>query len=101
MTKNKEDFSEEKALYVSEMIQTNMTDLIKTIYANIDEDDIYSMLAAYSSLYTMTSYIEFKLRYDFNVENSLIETARAGAENYMVNMVSKELGLNPQKKSDA
>lgn len=90
----------EKAIKLAEMIQRAITDITDAVSHNIDEEDMYSKLAVYSALCTVTSYYDFKLR-ESGYTNSEIEITKEGAEKYVLSLISEELNLSPQKKGDA
>ena len=82
------------------MIQRAITDITDAVSHNIDEENIYSKLAVYSALCTVTSYYDFKLR-ESGYTNSEIEITKEGAEKYVLSLISEELGVAPVKKGDA
>jgi hypothetical protein len=58
------------------------------------------MLSAYSALLTVTSYFEYRLRKN-GFSTSAIEGTKTGSEEYVLNMISEELGAVTQKKGNA
>lgn len=90
----------DKAIKLAEMIQRAITDITEAVSHNIDEDDMYSKLAVYSALCTVTSYYDFKLR-ESGYTNAEIEITKEGAEKYVLSLISEELGLPSQKKGNA
>jgi hypothetical protein len=97
---NQDDKEYEEAVRLADMIQRSIADISEAVSYNIDEQDSYSMLSAYSALLTVTSYFEYRLRKN-GFLNSAIEGTKAGAEDYVLNMISEELGAVTQKKGNA
>lgn len=105
MSKNKKDdeltdSEYEKALIIAEMIKRNVEDIIAVVSANSSTGDIYSSLAAYSSLLAVANYMEFKLTEE-NISQQLLESTKVNAENYALDLISQEKNVGVQKKGDA
>ena len=94
------DLEYERALIIAQLIKRNVDDIIAVIDANSQSDDIYTSLAAYSSLLAVSSYMEYNLR-EQGITDILIESTKNSAENYALNLISEERNLGVQKKGDA
>ncbi len=88
-----------KATKLSKNIQKNIHDLTDVIIKNLDEND-ESMLAAYSALVSLMYYFDFRLR-DRGTTEKIISEAKENAEEYVLELISEELGAYTQKKGNA
>ncbi len=94
------DLDYERALVVAELIKKNVDDIISVITTNCKSSDIYTSLAAFSSLLAVANYMEYNLR-DQQITNDVIEATKNSAESYALNLISEEKNLGVQKKGDA
>jgi hypothetical protein len=76
---------------LASLITRNIRDITTTITMNIDYDKPYTVLAAYAGAYSVTSYFEYKLT-ELGISPQAIQKAKEGAERYVIDVISSDLG---------
>lgn len=97
---NKEDDVKETAIEMANLINRNIQDVTKTITLNIDYSKPHTVLSAYAAVYTVAQYFEYKLS-QFGISPGAIQTAKQGADKYVVDVISGDLEKFPLDKGDA
>ena len=87
--------TEEKKVPTAEqmapLITKSIRDITTTITMNIDYDRPYTVLAAYAGAYSVCSYFEYKLN-DLGLSPGAIQKAKEGAEKYVIDVISSDIG---------
>lgn len=82
------------------LITKNIRDVTTAVTMNIDYQQPHTILAAFGAVYSVASYFEYKLS-NFGLTPEAIQKAKDGAERYVLEVISGDLGNFPIDKGEA
>lgn len=97
---NEEEKIKKVAVEMAKFLNKNIKDIVATITVNIDYEKPHTVLAAFAALYSVESYFEFKLN-QMGITPEAIEKAKEGADRYVTDVISTDLGAYPLSKGEA
>lgn len=98
--KNDEKEVKALALEMAKDINKNIRDITTTITMNIDYERKHTILSAYAALYAVAGYFEYKLS-KLGLTPDSIQKAKEGADKYVVDVISNDLGTFTVEKGEA
>lgn len=100
MTQQNDEEVKKLASEMAALITRNIRDITNTITMNIDYEKKHTILAAYAGVYSVASYFEFKLG-RMGIPTDAMQKAKEGAEKYVLDVISGDLGSFPIDKGEA
>jgi len=85
---------------MASLMNKNIRDVTTTITQNINYEKPHSVLAAFAALYSVESYFQFKLG-QMGISQDAIQKAKDGADKYVTDVISTDLGAFPLNKGEA
>jgi hypothetical protein len=85
---------------MASLLNKNIRDVTTAITVNINYEKPHSILAAFAALYSVESYFEFKLN-QMGISPDAIEKAKEGADKYVTDVISGDLGAFSINKGEA
>jgi hypothetical protein len=85
---------------MAHLITKNIRDVTTALTMNINYDKPYTILAAYSAAYAVTSYFEYKLT-KLGITPGAIQKAKESADKYVIDVISHDTGNFSIDKGDA
>jgi hypothetical protein len=82
------------------MINKNIRDVTTAVTMNIDYNKKHTILAAFAGLYAVSGYFEFKLT-QLGLTPQAIQKAKDGADKYVLDVMSDDLGAFSIDKGEA
>jgi len=86
-----EEEVKELAKEMATLLHKNIRDIVTAITLNIDYEKPHTILAAFAGLYSVETYFQFKLN-QMGIPPDAIEKAKEGADRYVVDVISADLG---------
>jgi ABC-type sugar transport system ATPase subunit len=100
MTDKDEKEVKEMAKDIAVMIQKNIRDVTTAVTMNIDYEKKHTIIAAFAGLYAVSGYFEFKLT-QLGLTPDAIQKAKDGADKYVIDVISGDLGGFSVDKGEA
>lgn len=100
MTDSKEKEVSDLAKEMAAMIHKNIRDVTTAVTMNIDYEKKHTILSAFAGLYAVSNYFEFKLT-QLGLTPDAIQKAKDGADKYVVDVISGDLGSFTIDKGEA
>jgi hypothetical protein len=88
------------ATEMASLINKNIRDITTAITMNLDYKKPHTVLSAYAAVYCVSSYFEFKLT-EMGLTPDAIQKAKEGADKYVVDIISGDLGAFSIDKGEA
>lgn len=82
------------------MIKKNIRDVTTALTMNIDYDKSHTVLSAFAAVYSVSEYFQFKLG-QMGLSPDAIQKAKDGADKYVMDVISGDLGSFPIDKGEA
>ena len=96
--------SEEKikqmANEMATLINKNIRDVTTALTMNINYEKPHTVLSAFAGVYSVSAYFEFKLT-QLGITPDAIQKAKDGADKYVVDVISGDLGAFSVDKGEA
>lgn len=89
MTQETEELKVAREL--ASLITRNIRDVTTALTMNLDYNKPHTILAAFAGAYSVTSYFEYKLT-KLGISPQAIQKAKDGAEKYVIDVISSDLG---------
>lgn len=99
MTEENEEIKD-LAKEMAAMIHKNIVDVTNAITMNIDMEKRHTILSAYAGVYSVCNYFEYKL-VKMGISPDAIQKAKDGADKYVVDVISGDIGGFSIEKGDA
>jgi len=100
MSEKEETELKELAAQMAGMIHKNIVDVTNALTVNIDYEKKHTVLSAYAGVYSVCSYFEYKLA-KMGINPGAIQKAKEGAEKYVLDVISGDIGGFPTEKGEA
>ena len=100
MTDKEEKEVKEMAKEIAAMIHRNIRDVTTAVTMNIDYEKKHTIIAAFAGLYAVSGYFEFKLT-ELGLTPDAIQKAKDGADKYVIDVISGDLGGVSVDKGEA
>lgn len=81
----------EMANEMATCLNKNIRDIVTAITVNIDYEKPHTILAAFAALYSVETYFQFKLN-QMGITPDAVEKAKEGADRYVTDVISQDLG---------
>lgn len=88
---NQDDKIKKMANEMATCLNKNIRDIVTTITVNIDYEKPHTILAAFAALYSVETYFQFKLN-QMGIAPDAVEKAKEGADKYVADVISQDLG---------
>lgn len=88
---NDDDKIKQTAKEMASFLNKNIRDIVAAVTVNIDYEKPHTILAAFGALYSVESYFEFKLN-QMGITPDAVEKAKEGADRYVTDVISQDLG---------
>lgn len=82
------------------MIKKNIRDVTTALTMNIDYDKSHTVLSAFAAVYSVSEYFQFKLG-QMGLSPDAIQKAKDGADKYVMDVISGDLGSFTIDKGEA
>jgi hypothetical protein len=90
----------ELAVEMAQMINKNIRDVTAAVTMNIDYENKHTILASFAGLYAVCGYFEYKLS-KLGLSPGAIQKAKDGADKYVLDVITSDLGGFSIDKGDA
>lgn len=90
----------EMANEMATLLNKNIRDITAAITVNIEYSKAHTVLAAYAAVYSVSSYFEYKLS-KLGITPDAIQKAKEGADKYVIDVISGDLGAFSVDKGEA
>lgn len=97
---SKEEETKQLAQQMAKDIHKNIRDVTTAVTMNIDYDKSHTILSAFAGLYAVAGYFEFKLT-ELGLAPAAIQKAKEGADKYVLDIISSDLGAFSADKGEA
>lgn len=95
-----EEKIKQMASEMATLIHKNIRDVTTALTINLDYSKAHTILAAFAGVYSVQSYFEYKLT-ELGITPDAVQKAKEGAEKYVVDVISGDLGAFSVKKGEA
>jgi hypothetical protein len=96
----KEEDLKDLAKEMAGMIHKNIVDVTNALTININYEKKHTILAAYAGVYAVCNYFEYKLA-KMGIAPGAIQKAKEGADKYVLDVISGDIGGFPTEKGEA
>lgn len=85
---------------IAHLMTKNIRDVTTALTMNIDYEKQHTIVAAFGAVYSVAGYFEYKLG-TMGIAPAAIQKAKEGADNYVLDIISGDLGAFTTDKGEA
>lgn len=97
---NQDEDTKKLAEQMAKDINKNIRDVTTAVTMNINYEKRHTILSAFAGLYAVAGYFEYKLT-KLGLTPQAIQKAKEGADKYVLDVISNDIGGFPINKGDA